>query len=77
MDLDKHILVPNLGENHKAGTLAKSVNEFDVTVFPQVSSLSCVCDALQQLLRIFDGKRWPLNLVVHAIDNNDRWLPDL
>jgi hypothetical protein len=77
MYLDEHIFVPNRGVDHKAGALAKPVNELYVTMLSQVPSLSCVGDALQKLLRALDRYCGPLNLLVLAVDNNDWRLPNL
>jgi hypothetical protein len=71
-----NILVLNLGADYKTDAPAKSVNEIDRTMFSEVSPLPCVTDTVQKLLRVLNGNRWPLNLLLLTVQNNYRRLAD-
>jgi len=77
MYIDQHIFVPNRGPNHKTGAPAKPVNELYVSVLSEVSSLSRVSDVLQKSRRILDCDWRPFDLLVLAVEYDDRRLPDL
>jgi hypothetical protein len=75
--IDGHIFIPDPRVNHEAGAVTKVVEKLNIAVLPQVSSLSVVSDALQQLFRALARYRRPLNLLIFTIHNNDRRLSNL
>ncbi len=59
-----------------AGAMTEPVNELDFPVFTKLSPQPCVRDGVKELFLVINGDRRPFDLLVLAVNDDDRRLSD-
>ncbi len=76
MDIDGHVPVADHGTDDETGAMAKPVDELNCALLSEDPPLSCVRDAVQELVLVINCDCRPLDPLVLAIHNNHRRSPN-